>query len=58
MTAGKRLNLAFFMLLIRLVDGRKAHLGARRHGAGMTQSIMQSNLNVTFGNNVEKGHKK
>ena len=34
MIAGRKLNLAFLMLVIRLVDGRKGHLGARRPGGG------------------------
>ena len=34
MIAGRKLNLAFLMLVIRLVDGRKGQLGARRPGGG------------------------
>ena len=57
MIAGRKLNLALLMLVIRLVDGRKAHLGTRRPDSGMTHSIMKSNLNVSFGKKMEKGHK-
>lgn len=54
MIAGRKLNLASLMLVIRLVDGRKAHLGKRRPGGGMTQSIMRSNLNASFGKNGKR----
>ena len=40
MITGRKLNLTFLMLVIRLVDGRKAHLGTRRPGGEMIQSIM------------------
>ena len=54
MIPGRILNIAFLMLVIRLADGQKMHLGARRPGGGMTQSIMQSNLKVSFGKNGKK----
>ena len=57
MIAGRKLNLALLMLVIRLVDGRKAHLGTRRPDSGMTHSIMKSNLNVSFGKKWKKGIK-
>ena len=57
MIAGRKLNLAFLMLVIRLENGRKAHLGARRPDGGMTHSIMKSNLNVSFGKKWKKGLK-
>ena len=54
MIPGRILNIAFLMLVIRLADGQKMHLGARRPGGGMTQSIMQSNLKMSFGKNGKK----
>ena len=54
MIAERKLNLAFLMLVIRLVDGQKVHLGARRPDGGMAQSIVQSNLNVSFGKNGKR----
>ena len=35
MIAGMKLNLAFLMLVIRLVDGWKAHLGGKRPSGGI-----------------------
>ena len=54
MIPGRKLNLAFLMLVIRFVYGRKVHLGTRRPGGGMTQSIMQSNVNVSFAKNGKR----
>ena len=54
MIAESKLNLAFIMLVIRPLDGRKVHLGARRPGDGMTHLIMQSNLNISFGKNGKR----
>ena len=56
MIPGRTLNPAFLMLVIRFVYGRKVHFGTRRPGDEMTQSIIQSNLNVSFG--MGKGHEK
>lgn len=41
MITGKKLNLAFIMLVLKLVVGQKVLLDARRPGGGMTESIMQ-----------------
>lgn len=41
MITGKKLNLAFIMLVLKLVVGQKVLLDARRRGGGMTESIMQ-----------------
>ena len=54
MIAGRKLNPVFLTLMIRLADGRKAHLGARRPGGEMIQSIMRSNLNISFEKNAKR----
>ena len=54
MTAGRTINVAFSMLMIRIEDGQKVHLGARRPDDGMILSIMQSNLNANFGKNGKR----
>ena len=49
----RQINISL-MLVVRLVDGQKVHLGTRRTGGRMTQSMKQSDLNVNFGKNGKR----
>ena len=39
MTAGNKLNLAFIMLVVKIVVGQKVLLDVTRSGGGMTESM-------------------
>ena len=46
LVAGRELNLAFLMIVVRLLHGRKLHISARKPGGGVTQSIIKLKLKV------------